>query len=122
MNSGISTQVSNAIGAHGAWKLRLKTAITTGRSDITPEKAACDNECAFGKWLYGDELDAGTKAGLPFQVVKRLHGEFHHSAGSVLALALGGRTADAQALLNGDYTERSDKLVRALSKWKRELI
>lgn len=114
-------QINDAIGAHGQWKLRLRTAISTGRSEVTPMVARCDDQCAFGKWIHGPKIDPAVKTGLPFQVVKRLHAEFHQSAGTVLSLALSGDAKGAQKMLDSDYGDRSEKLVRALSKWKREV-
>lgn len=104
------------------WKLRLRTAITTGRADISASDACRDDKCAFGNWLHGADIDAQTKAGVPYQVIKRLHAEFHTCAGSVLSNLERGNAAAAVALLDGEYLERTDKLVRALTKWKRELM
>lgn len=120
-NDRVVKEINDAIGAHGSWKLRLRTAINTGRSDVTPEVAGCDDKCAFGAWLYGSTIDAATRAELPYQVIRRLHADFHRSAASVLALAVGGQKERAVELLEGDYTERSEKLARALGKWKREM-
>lgn len=114
-------QIDAAIGAHGAWKLRLRTAIATGQCEVTPHTAGCDDRCAFGRWLHGPEIDQQTRAGMPYQVIRRLHAEFHTCAGEVLGEALGGQLAAAEARLNGPFAERSDKLVRALMKWKGEL-
>lgn len=44
-------EVQNAIRAHGAWKLRLKTAIATGSSSLKVDDVARDDCCDFGKWL-----------------------------------------------------------------------
>lgn len=115
------TQINDAIGAHGAWKMRLRTAISTGQSEISARAAGCDNACKFGKWLYGAEISPATKAGMPYQVVKRLHAEFHHAAGSVMERALAGDKTVATQLMEGDFTARSEILVRALTKWKREV-
>jgi hypothetical protein len=35
---------------------------------------------------------------------------------------LAGKPKDAQALLDGEFKERSEKVVRALNKWKGELL
>lgn len=114
-------QINDAIGAHGMWKLQLRTAISTGRSHISARDACRDDQCAFGKWLHGADIDATTKAGMPYQVVRRLHAEFHTCAGNVLNQMERGNAPGAIALLDGEYTQRTDKLVRALTKWKREL-
>ena len=118
----IIDEINNAIGAHGMWKMRLRTAIATSTCDITSHDAGCDNKCAFGKWLYGPTLDHAVRAGVPYQVIRRLHAEFHQAAGTVLAEVERGNAAGAQAQMSGEFTERSEKLVRALTKWKGELM
>ncbi len=115
------SQINDAVGAHGLWKMRLRAAIRTGTSDITPQAASCDDGCAFGKWLYGSQIIPSQKAGMPYQVIKRLHAEFHRSAGQVMSHALAGRTEQAETIMQEEFAERSEKLVRALAKWKREL-
>ncbi len=120
-NETMLDAIKKAMGAHGAWKLKLRTAINVGRSEITPAKAACDDQCEFGKWLYGSTIDRETRSGMPYQVVRRLHAEFHGCAGKVLSLALSQRKTEAAALLEGEFTERSAKLVRALTKWRGEI-
>lgn len=119
--TGFSSEITKAIGAHGMWKLRLKTAISSGTADLSVSKASSDCECAFGKWLHGPELDAQTRSGMPYRVVLRLHREFHHAAGQVVAAVERGNRAVAQDLLDGEFTARSEKLVRALTKWKGEV-
>lgn len=120
-NHDVSEQVRAAIGAHGAWKLKLKAAITTGHFPTDPAKVSCDDQCEFGRWLYSANLDEHTRGGKPYQVVKRLHSEFHDCAGRVLALAISGRSAQASALFETEYDQRSSTLVRALTKWRGEL-
>jgi hypothetical protein len=114
-------QINKAIGAHGTWKMRLSVAINTGQFDTDIHTASCDDKCAFGQWIHGPNIDATTRAGMPYQVIRRLHADFHKSAGAVLGHALTGRKAEAKSLLQSEYTERSENLTRALNKWKREL-
>ncbi|MDR6852912.1 hypothetical protein J2Y54_002432 [Sphingomonas sp. BE123] len=114
-------QVQAAIGAHGAWKLKLSTAVTTGRSDDEPALVCRDDLCRFGVWLHGPDIDPVTRQGKPYQVIRRLHAEFHQCAGTVLDRVKRGDQTGARALLEGEYTERSATLIRALTKWKGEL-
>lgn len=58
---------------------------------------------------------------MPYQVIRRLHAEFHQCAGRVLDRAVAGQAGEARLLLEGEYAQRSEKLMRALGKWKREL-
>lgn len=117
----IAQQINAAIGAHGAWKMKLKTAINLGRADVAPAEVRRDDCCAFGKWIHSNDLSAATRAGKPYQVVRRLHAEFHQCAASILDHAISGRQGEAEGLFSGEYAERSKKLVQALTKWKREL-
>ncbi len=120
-NQAMVSEIVNAIGAHGAWKLKLRVAINRGESDVTPEKVCKDDRCPFGRWIHGPTIDATTRQGMPYQVVRRLHAEFHQTAANVLDLALRRKREEAENLYAGEFTQRSDKLVRALSKWKGEL-
>jgi len=120
-NQAIMKAIAAALGAHGAWKLRLRTAVTTGSSNVTPAQARCDKSCEFGKWLHGHEIDAATKHGMPFKVVSRLHMEFHQCASHVLEKAIVGEKDGARSLLEGEFTQRSSKLGQALTKWRGEL-
>ncbi|UAB78260.1 CZB domain-containing protein [Erythrobacter sp. SCSIO 43205] len=114
-------QIDAAIGAHGSWKVRLRSAIASGSSDANPYAVSCDDQCAFGKWLYDDKLPPAVKAGIPYSVIKRLHADFHRTAGRVLREALDGNTQSAQTVFEGEFADKSATLVRALLKWKREL-
>lgn len=113
-------QITNAIGAHGSWKIKLRTAVNTGESDQKPEDVMCDDKCVFGKWLNSDAIDSQTRAGAPYRAIKRLHAEFHICAASVLHKAVAGDKNGANAILEGDFAARSEKLVRGLLKWKNE--
>ena len=115
-------RLNDAIGAHGAWKLKLRVAMSTGASEINPDKACRDDKCPFGRWIHGDEIDAMTKQGKPYQVVRRLHAEFHQTAANVLRHAISAQRPQAEHIFAGVFTERSEKLVRALAKWKGELL
>ena len=120
-NAEIIDEINVAIGAHGKWKFKLKTAISKGESDVTPEVVKCDDKCVFGKWLYGPTIPDDLREGMPYMVVRRLHGEFHQIASAVLQKALAGETDEAQNLLNGPFDVKSQILTKALTKWKREL-
>jgi len=121
-NEQMREQIMTAIGAHGKWKFNLKIAVNTGKSEFDVKKVSCDDQCAFGKWLYSNEIDEHTKTGKPYEVVKRLHSEFHKCAGNVLKLALTNQKSSADELLEGEFTERSNILVKALNKWRGELV
>ncbi|MBP9185091.1 MAG: CZB domain-containing protein [Fuscovulum sp.] len=110
-----------AMEAHARWRLRLKTALTTRRSDIPVEQAACDDRCEFGKWLHDPSLDPAIRDSQPYRVVRRLHAEFHKVAADALEGALNGqrRRRDRSAL--AEFDGSSSKLMTALQKWLGEV-
>ena len=97
------------IGAHVMWKQRL-TSFLAGESteSLDPETIRLDDRCALGKWLYGE----GTAMSeLPrYEEVRGLHAQFHQYAADVVTLHLAGNSAEAEKLLQGDYSRLSEKL------------
>ena len=62
-----------------------------------------------------------TKQGKPYEVVTRLHADFHKCAGTVLRKAISQESRDAASLLSGEFEQKSKILIVALNKWKNEL-
>jgi len=115
----LADQVQQALVAHGAWKVRLAQAIETGKSESAPDAVRKDNQCALGRWLYGEISPALRRQG-QYEAVRRLHADFHLAAAAVLALALEGRKGDAQAAMQSgqDFSRASTQLTLALSAWR----
>lgn len=114
-------ELDKAIAAHGQWKIRLKGSIDTGKSETPVETIRLDNQCAFGKWLYG--LSGADKTSSHFAKVKELHAEFHKTAASVTEKALSGKKAEAEKMMamGGDYASISGRLTSAMMAWKMSL-
>lgn len=110
-------QITAAIGAHGLWKGRLLTAIDTGKCDCDQQKAGRDDQCEFGKWLYGS-IDAAMKASPNYASVRDQHARFHKEAAKVLGLALAGQKDAAKKAMAAEYTAASAELLRLLMAWK----
>jgi Chemoreceptor zinc-binding domain len=115
-------QIDDALLAHHGMKRALTLGISLHDSSKTPEELRRHDHCAFGRWLNSYTLDDQTKASKPYQVVSRLHREFHEIAGEVASLADAGKQLDAFALLDGEYSEKSERLELALNKWRAENI
>jgi len=111
--------IDTAIGAHGMWKARLKSAISTGKSEVPVATIKLDNQCAFGQWLYGSTLSATDKATPNYKTVKDLHAEFHKVAAKVADLALSGKKDDAEKILSTEFSTASIKLTAAMMEWKK---
>ena len=114
-------EIDKAIGAHGMWKTRLKQAIETGKSEVSVETIRQDNQCNFGKWLYGGSLSASDKSSIQYKAVRELHAEFHQCAARVADLAVAGKKGEADKMLafGGDFTTASAKLTAAMMEWKK---
>ena len=114
-------QLDKAIGAHGLWKTRLRMAIDTGKTAVEVETIRQDNQCVFGKWLYGDTLTSLDKASGHYTSVRALHADFHKTAAHVAELAVAGKKKDAEEMIaNGDYARISVKLIQAMMDWKKD--
>ncbi len=83
--------LQKAIAAHSSWKARLRTAVISGKFDIAPDTVKADNQCEFGKWLYGPEPSAAEKAAEHYRTVKQLHTQFHQEAAKVALWATSGQ-------------------------------
>lgn len=116
----IQEEIDKAIGAHGMWKARLKQAIETGQLEVSVDTIKVDNQCAFGKWLYGPTLTDADRNSPHFKDVKSLHAEFHKVAGRVAELAVVGKKTDAEKIMamGGEFAGISAKLTSAMMKWK----
>ena len=107
-----------AIDTHAAWRPQLEQAIAEGRAGLTvsaAQDAAC---CDLGRWLAGEAGRAALATDPQLATIRRLHGDFHRTAGDLLAHALRGDRLGAEALLLGTYADRSARLLSALRKWR----
>ncbi len=114
--------INAAISAHGLWKARLKAAIETGKIDIPVETIRMDDQCAFGKWLYGRGFPEKSKNSPHYERVIELHATFHEAAARVVELALQGRKEEAKTLIRvkGEFAAASVRLMDAMREWKEE--
>ena len=118
----LKDDIDLAIGAHGSWKQKLRTAIDTGESPSTPEKVMQDNNCSFGKWLH-ERITASEKESPYYKEVVELHAEFHKEAGAILALALKGEKDEAydRIKLGSKFSRVSGGLTRKMKEWQSAL-
>lgn len=116
--SDILEQIDKAIGAHGAWKVKLRQNID-GTLSLNPAEVSVDNRCDFGKWLYS--LTGGQTFGPHYKEVLTMHAAFHKAAADVVMKVQKGDKAGAEASigLNGDYASASSKLTAKMMEWKR---
>ena len=111
-----------AIEAHVRWKIRLEAYINgTSEEVLDPSVISQDNQCALGKWIYGE---GGKKYGKhpKFHEIKGTHASFHQCAGDVVRLVDNGELDIARKMLcSGDYYKASHRVTSNLAKLSLEL-
>ena len=114
-------EIDKAIGAHGKWKGRLRTAIDTKSSDFKPEIVKTDNNCDFGKWLYGPTISSEIKNTQMYREIVKNHALFHGEAGRILQLALQGNIEEAEKGLSvgSTFSSLSSNLTKLMMDWKK---
>ncbi len=117
----IQNEIKNAIAAHSLWKSRLRAAITSGTSEFSPEKVRADNNCDFGKWLYGMPKQGQAKVASMAETVRKQHAEFHKVAADVLRLALSGKKDEAAKLIapGSQFADLSVDLTKSMMEWQK---
>ena len=112
--------IQKAIAAHSSWKTRLRSAIDSAKCDVTPAAIKVDNQCEFGKWLYGPDFTAAEKQSQNYRSAVDLHAKFHREAAQVVEWATSGHKdkADAAMGIEGSYTKASSALTKELVAWR----
>jgi methyl-accepting chemotaxis protein len=112
-------EISKATNAHTQWFFHLQNAIKTGAGDYDPSKVVTDNNCEFGKWMYGP-LAAHRGGTVIYEEIKDLHAQFHRETGKILDMALRGDKEGATKLIAADSKSKqlSGGLVMKLMELK----
>ncbi len=115
--------IQKAIAAHASWKSRLRSAVDTGKFDAPASTVKVDNQCEFGKWLYGSDFSAEDKKTENYRTAIDLHAKFHQEAAKVVEWATSGHKDEAEKAigLGGNYTKASSELTQELVKWRLKL-
>lgn len=116
---GIREEIDAAVGAHGAWKQKLRTAIETGECESTPERVKKDDNCSFGKWLH-HRMDEQYKKSPFYSEIISLHAAFHREAGAILEMALNGEkeAANDKMKLSSEFSKLSASLTAKMREWQ----
>jgi methyl-accepting chemotaxis protein len=109
--------VDQAIAAHRQWKNRLQACLEGSCEGLDAAVIQQDNQCALGKWLYGEHAPAMDDAALA--ALKAQHAVFHRQAADVVRCIVAGNTAGAKTLLEGAYARATDTVVLGLQALKR---
>jgi hypothetical protein len=106
-----------AIEAHVRWKVRLEALLAgTSEEELDADAVGRDDLCVLGKWIYGPGGEAhGDNP--KFVALRRIHAEFHQSAGEVVRCAARGEHDHAREILNrGEYAKASHRIKAELAR------
>ncbi|NIZ15685.1 CZB domain-containing protein [Phaeobacter sp. HF9A] len=119
----IREEISEAIKAHGTWKLRLKTASNGGKLDVPSQDICRDDKCKFGQWLHAPGTKSGMAGDANYERTKQLHAEFHKVAGAIAQkIERGDRDGAKQDLQPGTPFEVKTKaLTSHMMSWRMSL-
>ncbi len=119
VSGGNQVMLKNAIAAHAAWTARLKAALVSRQLDIPVNTVKADDQCQFGKWLYGKEVSAAEMQGEHYRTTRQLHTQFHEEAAKVAQMAVAGQKEAAEQAMGptSEYVRISSALTKVLNKW-----
>lgn len=111
--------IEDALSAHNLWKLRLRNMIGSRKIETPIETIIVDDQCQFGKWLYGPTFSVADTHGPHYRAVLALHKQFHAAAARVAQSVVDGNVDAARRLMlpGGEYWEATAELESALREW-----
>lgn len=109
-----SLDIMTAKAAHENWKMRLDAYLKGASSEQFSAEVICfDDRCDLGQWIHGQgRARLGKYPG--FTALLGHHKMFHYAASNVVALAQAGKTKQAHAMLEGQFTTFSNEVVASL--------
>ncbi len=130
----IHEEIDAAILAHLTWIKKIKTTVAlsarTTNSVVLDQKkhiemienVQSDENCKFGIWLH-KIVTPELKCVSYFDVIQKLHQQFHQEAAEIITLSLNGKSKKAQKLLTdqASFTLCSSSLIEKLEEWKNYL-
>jgi len=105
-----------AIDGHTQWRSRLRMCSNDQSKCPDPAVAEKDNACALGKWIYGEGQRFAHDE--DFRQLRHEHAGFHRCAAHIIRNVQQGRQGEAEALLAGEYSAVSTKVISILSRMK----
>jgi methyl-accepting chemotaxis protein len=117
--AGISN-LDDAIAAHIKWKHRLNQYIDGTSTEILDTAVVSkDNQCALGKWIYGD--GEKHKNSMYYGDLVTKHANFHLCAGAVVNKVKEHDKVGAEALLKGEFAIIAKDTVSTIMNLKKDI-
>ncbi|MFN3386743.1 MAG: CZB domain-containing protein, partial [Candidatus Thermochlorobacter sp.] len=102
--------------SHQNWKVRFRAMIDSGVNEaLNPDVIAEDNQCAVGKWIYGNAKEQFSHHPL-WEKLRGDHAFFHTCASRVLVMIIRGEKQKAlQEIERGAYARASNDVIMDLA-------
>jgi hypothetical protein len=108
--------IMEAINAHIHWKIRLEKYLDgTSEEKLDPKLICRDDQCKLGKWIHGPALKYFHDDDQTLHHLRDVHALFHVAAASIVTSVQANDLAAAEALMDGEYTHASRKVVHGLT-------
>lgn len=115
--------VLEVINAHVQWKTHLENYLNgTSEEKFDPRVICRDDECKLGIWIHGPALKLFNADDVLFKTLCEDHAQFHAIACKVVENMQANNRAAAQALMQGEYSQISHKVVHDLTVLKKHLV
>jgi Chemoreceptor zinc-binding domain len=104
-----------ALSEHGNWKNRLQAYLDGHSKEVFDANVICfDDRCDLGKWIHSTgKARLGHHPG--FTALMSHHKMFHFAASNIVALRNRGKTAEANAMLHGQFSQFSKSVQNDLN-------
>lgn len=112
--------LDTAIQKHAEWKFKFRSALVE-KQTLDAAAISKDNNCEFGKWLYGEAKTLYGKSATHADCLAD-HAAFHAEAGKVAAAINAGKMEEAERMLAGGstYSEASKRVSVRIIEMKNE--
>lgn len=111
---------SAAIRAHQDWKMKLLNYMNKPDGSLDSQKVCQDNQCALGKWIYGDGQIHKQQHHHEYESLRDSHANFHVIAGKVIDHIHAHELKDVEKMMSpeGEFTVQSNKTVGLIEDMK----
>jgi hypothetical protein len=108
-----------AIKAHADWKLKLRNYISkTSTEKFDAKVVAQDNQCALGKWIYGEGKTYQSDP--DYKELKEAHAKFHKCAASIVTHCDAGTASLDMLGNNSEFYKYSLEVVTKISNIRKK--
>lgn len=111
---------SAAIRAHQDWKMKLLNYMNKPDGSLDSQKVCQDNQCALGKWIYGEGQAHKEHHHHEYEILRESHAKFHVIAGKVIDHIHDHKLNEVEKMMSpeGEFTAQSNKTVSLIEDMK----